>query len=61
MKVSKLIEHLKYMEETYGNLEVDFLFLDEEKVLHQFNDSLHFSYDQYPDENDKFAIQNFPY
>jgi hypothetical protein len=54
MKVSSLIEHLKYMEETYGNLEVEMAHLLQVGAVHL--DIIHFEYEQFPDEDDKFII-----
>lgn len=57
MKISKLIENLKYLEETYGDLEVDILFETHSKIHRMEN--IHFAYVQFPDEDDVFTIQNF--
>ena len=55
MKISSLRKHLKYMEETYGDLEVEMVgyMLEEEGVLLNI---AHFAYEQSPDKNDKFVI-----
>lgn len=54
MKVSSLIEHLKYMEETFGNLEVEMAYLLQVGAAHL--DIAHFAYEQFPDEDDRFVI-----
>lgn len=55
MKISSLRKHLKYMEETYGDLEVEMVYLFEVgDVAHL--DIVHFAYEQFPDKDDKFII-----
>ena len=59
MKISKLIENLKYMKESYGDLKVILSYSKDKEITSDEN--IHFSYDQRPGMADECSIQNFPY
>ena len=61
MKVSKMIEHLKFVEHTYGDIEVEMLHQDEEDKVIRKIDPIHFNYSQDEKGIATCTIQNFPY